>query len=140
MSSKTRNAFTLIEILIVVVIMAVLAATIIPQFTDSSDDAKTSTSEYNLNTMRAQIELYKAQHGGTVPSPLSKLAASSTHGGKSFDPYMIAIPENTVTGFNTVTVSKNDPIVTGDVSGTTGWIYNQTTGEIRIDHADHWQK
>ena len=76
MSSKTRNAFTLIEILIVVVIMAVLAATIIPQFTDSSDEAKTSTVEYNLNTMRAQIELYKAQHGGSVPSPLSALSPS----------------------------------------------------------------
>ena len=38
MKPRVRNAFTLIEILIVVVIMAILAATIIPQFTSSTDD------------------------------------------------------------------------------------------------------
>ena len=44
MKTQKQNAFTLIEILIVVVIMAVLAAAIIPQFTDSTDDAKESTA------------------------------------------------------------------------------------------------
>ena len=63
-----RRGFTLIEILIVVVIMAILAATIIPQFTDSTADAEIATTEFNLNTLRAQIELYKAQHGGTPPA------------------------------------------------------------------------
>ncbi len=36
MTSKRRPGFTLVEVLIVVVIMAVLAATIIPQFADST--------------------------------------------------------------------------------------------------------
>jgi prepilin-type N-terminal cleavage/methylation domain-containing protein len=41
MSRATRRiGFTLIEVLIVVVIMAVLAATIIPQFSSSTDEAK----------------------------------------------------------------------------------------------------
>ena len=35
-----RSAFTLIEVLIVVIIMALLAATIIPQFASSTSDAK----------------------------------------------------------------------------------------------------
>ena len=39
-----RSAFTLIEVLIVVIIMAVLAATIIPQFSSSTNDAKNSSS------------------------------------------------------------------------------------------------
>ena len=38
-TTERRSAFTLIEVLIVVVIMAILAATIIPQFTDSTKDA-----------------------------------------------------------------------------------------------------
>jgi len=38
-----RSAFTLIEVLIVVVIISVLAAVIIPQVTDCSDDAKSSS-------------------------------------------------------------------------------------------------
>ena len=63
-----QRGFTLIEVLIVVVIVSVLAAVIIPQFTDCSNDAKSSTLKHNLYTMRAQIEMYKCSHGGTVPT------------------------------------------------------------------------
>ena len=48
------RGFTLIEVLIVVVILAVLAAVIIPHFTDCSDDAKKSTLTHNLSILRAQ--------------------------------------------------------------------------------------
>jgi prepilin-type N-terminal cleavage/methylation domain-containing protein len=65
--NKKRSAFTLVEILIVVVIMAILAATIIPQFTDSTKDAKSSTGKFNLHTLRSQIQLYRAHHEGTAP-------------------------------------------------------------------------
>src|SRR5947208_15955523 len=65
---KRRSAFTLIEVLIVVVIMAVLAATIIPQFSSSTDDAKQSALKFNLHTLRSQIELYKLHHLGATPA------------------------------------------------------------------------
>ena len=67
MKSKLRSAFTLVEILIVVVIMAILAATIIPQFTDSATDAKKGTAVFNLSTLRGQIETYKSNHEGLKP-------------------------------------------------------------------------
>ena len=57
-------ACAVMGVLIVVVIMAILAATIIPQFTDSTKDAKTSTAKMNLATLRAQIQLYRTQHTG----------------------------------------------------------------------------
>jgi general secretion pathway protein G len=72
MKAKGRTGFTLVEVLIVVVIMAVLAATIIPQFTDTTTDAKKNTSVFNLNTLRAQVETYKAQHNGKVPTALNR--------------------------------------------------------------------
>jgi len=65
-----RSAFTLIEVLIVVVIMALLAATIIPQFSSSTTDAKKSSLNFNLHTMRSQIEMYKVHHNSTPPSLL----------------------------------------------------------------------
>ena len=51
MKNSPRSAFTLIEVLIVVVIMAILAAAIVPQFTDSTKDAKSSTAKFNLHTV-----------------------------------------------------------------------------------------
>ena len=58
---RRHSGFTLIEVLIVVVIMAVLAATIIPQFTRSTTDAKTSAIDFNAHSLRAQIELYRIE-------------------------------------------------------------------------------
>jgi prepilin-type N-terminal cleavage/methylation domain-containing protein len=65
LSPKTnrRNAFTLIEILIVVVILGILAAVVVPQFTSAADDANDAAVRSQLQTLRGQIELYRAQQG-----------------------------------------------------------------------------
>ena len=59
MSAKRSSGFTLIEIMIVVVILAVLAATIIPQFSTSVNDSKVSAMQTNLQSLRTQIQLYR---------------------------------------------------------------------------------
>ena len=64
---KARSGFTLVEILIVVVILGILAAIVIPQFTEASTEAKTSSLCTDLQTMRSQIELYKIQHNDALP-------------------------------------------------------------------------
>lgn len=144
--SVRKSGFTLVEVLIVVVIMAILAATIIPQFTDSTSDAKASTTKFNLHTLRSQIELYKTQHNGVVPTgTLEELTLSTdidgsqgTGTGYPYGPYIRQLPENPFNNSATVTVITNDPAVVGDVTGTGGWLYNATTGGIWIDHADHF--
>jgi general secretion pathway protein G len=65
-SRNHKRAFTLIEILIVVVILGILAAIVIPQFTDASEDAMTSSVRSQLQTLRSQVELYKVQNGGVA--------------------------------------------------------------------------
>ena len=66
--NRPHNAFTLIEVLIVVVITAVLAGMLIPQFTVSGEDAKRSTLDFNLQVLRSQIETYRVQHLNQVPA------------------------------------------------------------------------
>lgn len=62
------KGFTLIELLIVVIIIAILAAIAIPQFSTSSADAQEAAAVSNLNLMRSAVELYRVQHNGNYPS------------------------------------------------------------------------
>src|SRR5947207_1909589 len=141
-----KHAFTLVEVLIVVVIMAVLAATIIPQFSDSTKDAKSSTVGFNLHTMRSQVETYKTQHDGKLPTAtLIELTSKTNRAGTigtttlfPYGPYVRTLPMNPFTNANTVTAITNSPAAAGDVTGTGGWLYNATTGEVFIDHADYY--
>ena len=143
-----KSAFTLIEVLIVVVIMAILAATIIPQFTDSTKDAKASTVKFNLATLRSQIQLYRTQHNGVNPSAtLAELITTTDASGTAgtganfvFGPYLREIPVNPFTNSKTVTVITVDPAVAGSVTGSGGWLYNVTTGNIWIDHATYFDQ
>ncbi len=66
--SSRKGGFTLVEILIVVIILGILAAIVIPQFTNASQDARKSSVSSLLQTIRSQIELYKIQHGDTLPN------------------------------------------------------------------------
>lgn len=66
--NPARRAFTLIEILIVVVILGILAAIVIPQFTDASTEASNASVRSQLQTLRGQLELYRVQHNDTYPN------------------------------------------------------------------------
>ncbi len=57
------KGFTLVELLIVVIILAILAAIVVPQFASSTDDAKLSSLDTTLANMRSAIDLYYQQHG-----------------------------------------------------------------------------
>ncbi|MBA2114382.1 type II secretion system protein [Bremerella alba] len=139
MSQAKKAGFTLIEVLIVVVILAVLAATVIPQFTDSTTDAKKSSVLFNLHTLRSQIQLYRAHHEGAVPgSALNELTISTKADGTAdgpFGPYLSKLPVNNFTNSNTVKVVTDDP-VTADFTDTHGWLYNATTGEIWVNYEE----
>src|SRR5947199_9959649 len=73
MTRTNRKGFTLIEILIVVIILGILAAIVIPQFTNASKEAKSSSLVTMVQSLRRQIALFKLQHNDYLPgtAPLS---------------------------------------------------------------------
>lgn len=141
MSHTKKSGFTLIEVLIVVVILAVLAATVIPQFTDSTTDAKRSSVLFNLHTLRSQIQLYRAHHEGALPSgTLSELTVATnvdgtTTGDTPFGPYLSKIPVNNFTNSDTIKTVTSTPTA-AQVTETDGWLYNTSTGEIWVNYAE----
>ncbi|GHA15226.1 type IV pilin protein [Oceanisphaera arctica] len=74
---KLVQGFTLIELLIVVIILSILAAIVIPQFSASTDDAKTASAQSSLSNLRSVIDLYYQQHG---EYPGAKLATGCGNG------------------------------------------------------------
>ena len=114
---KSRKGFTLVEILIVVIILGILAAIVIPQFTSASQDARRSSLASTVQSVRSQIELYKLQHGDELPdlngggdgawtvfTKKTNLAHSITPAAdeQKFGPYMQSIPVNGLTDSSTI--------------------------------------
>ncbi len=62
-----NHGFTLVELLVVIIIIGILAAVAIPQFGQSSRDAKIAALDQDLACVRSAIELYRYQHSGTYP-------------------------------------------------------------------------
>lgn len=150
MSKNRRNAFTLIEVLIVVIIMAVLAATIIPQFSTSTEDAKESSLKFNLHTIRSQIEMYKVHHNGKVPTlddfedQMTKptdIDGATEGTNLDYGPYFQGeVPVNPFNNFNTLTdtTATDETAAAAAVDGTTGWLYNETTGNFFPNNSEYY--
>jgi len=136
---QARKGFTLVEILIVVVILGILAAIVIPQFTQASTEAKLNSLCADLQTMRSQIELYKVQHND-VPPALATFVDQMTlttdidgavndgatpkvrTGAFQYGPYLERVPKNPFNNSDTLAAAYADGV---------GWIYTAATGEIR---------
>ncbi len=111
---RIRKGFTLVEILIVVIILGILAAIVIPQFTSASEDARVNSTHSLLQTIRAQIELYKLQHGDMWPTTSGNPVAAEMswtaltgvtpygNPSKNFGPYLQQTPVNPLNGSSTI--------------------------------------
>jgi len=139
LKNRRQLGFTLVEVLIVVVIMAILAATIIPQFSDSAKDSKMSSAKFNLHTIRAQIELYKSQHDGKMPSnTLAELTQLTDVNGTVgtgaafiYGPYLRSIPVNPLSKSATIVTATTDP--PGAADSTAGYILSTNTGKLYLN-------
>ena len=77
--NHTQRGFTLVELLIVVIILAILAAIIIPQFTAATDDAEQAAYDTNLANIRSAIDLYRQQHND-YPGAVASSGATCVNG------------------------------------------------------------
>jgi len=64
---NTRAGFTLVEIMVVVIVISILAATIIPKFMGTTHDAKVATAKSNIAELDSVLERYNVQMD-TYPS------------------------------------------------------------------------
>jgi general secretion pathway protein G len=152
---RRSRGFTLVEILIVVIILGILAAIVIPQFTNASQDARKNSLTSQLQTIRSQLELYKLQHLDQLPPALVASAGSggspacwgdmtvktnadhTTGGTPQFGPYLQAAPVNPLrTGADASAVFVVTGVTDYGAGGVAspdpdcGFILNDVTGKI----------
>ena len=131
---SARKGFTLIEILIVVIILGILAAIVIPQFSSASSDAKKAALQSTVQTLRSQIALYKLQHGDTLPDLATggwtTLTQTSVYQGTTVGPYMQAVPVNSLTNGSVVKNGANPPVAVAGADFV--YDYNAGTGSGNI--------
>jgi len=154
--NKAR-AFTLIEILVVVVLLGILAAVVIPSAAKSTTPAKDSALASELQLLRRVILIYKSQHlevgpgypnGNIAQAPTEQAfidqatMASNTNGqtapagtaGFNRGPYISKIPVNPFNGKNTVEMLADGQAFPANADDSHGWIYKAATSEIRTDN------
>lgn len=142
-----KSGFTLVEILIVVIILGILAAIVIPQFTDASESAKKNSLVSQVQTIRSQVELFKSAHSS---SAADKLFATTTTpaltwaeltsktdvegvvtAGAAYGPYLQAVPVNNLNGLSTVKVETTTIADEAAYSTTAvGFVYDKTAGKF----------
>ena len=77
---KIRSqGFTLVELLIVAVVLAIFAAIVIPQFASTTDEAKDSALKSDLAALRSAVDLYRQQHG-EYPAGVASTGGTCTGG------------------------------------------------------------
>jgi prepilin-type N-terminal cleavage/methylation domain-containing protein len=144
---KRHAAFTLIEVAIVIIVIAMLAAAVWPQLTSGpSGMSEITAAEFELGQLRSTLESYRSEHGGQSPSidkaskTLVQLlrathADGSIAGDGEYGPYFEAMPENPLTGACQVRQLLQPMASASDVTpgNRGGWLYHPGTGQIWLD-------
>ncbi|MCK4411938.1 MAG: prepilin-type N-terminal cleavage/methylation domain-containing protein [Candidatus Eisenbacteria sp.] len=165
--SSPRSGFTLVELLIVVIILGVLAAIAIPQFTSNTEDARISALDTNLSEMRNAVELYYHQHSATYPganrydngaavtttaqadtsflkqltlyTAATGVTSTSKDATHKYGPYIKkAMPANPYNSSNEATCDITETDITQvAAAGTAGWKFYVKTGRLIANDGTH---
>jgi len=126
--ARKAAGFTLVELLVVIVVLAVLAAIVLPKFMDSGQRSKEAALKSDLKLLRNAVTLYKTDTG-LYPTSLADLAAATApaqgnngtadvaltaanwHG-----PYLQAVATDPVSG-NAFTYTKTAGTVVSSAAG-----------------------
>jgi MSHA pilin protein MshA len=126
MKNKSQKGFTMIELIMVIVILAILFAVAVPRYLDLSTQAKENATRASLGAIRAAVAIQYASNAaaGTASYP----ASVSTN---MFADNRIP-PEQVIATAASVSTS----IIVGVATTTNplgGWLYNSTAGTAMIN-------
>lgn len=119
MRNNRRSGFTLVEILIVVVILGILAAIVVPQFTNASNEAIKGALQTQLQTINSQVELYRVREQGAYPFEVAADWSELVN-----DEYLKEEPLNGYTGESTIIAGTEAAAGAEDRDSADGWMFD----------------
>ncbi len=162
-----QSGFTMVELLIVVIILGVLAAIAIPQFSVNTEDAKVAALDTSLAELRNAVEMYYHQHSNVYPGAVNaddgttatttatapaafidQLLKYSDATGKTSDtqsvdypygPYLKkGLPKNPFNSLADIACDvASSDITAATGTGTTGWYFYVKTGRLLANDGAH---
>ncbi len=137
-----RKCFTLLELLIVISIIAILAATIMPNFIGFDAEARLASTQTNLNTLRTRVSLFRTKEG-RYPERLEELLETTYNDMGIERPYLDSMPLefiSTKEGASDIEDLSYKDMLSGDG----GWVYYTDKAKVIVDWDmpldDKWAK
>lgn len=136
MRTRRISGFTLVEILIVVVILGILAAIVIPQFTTASQEAIRGALQSQLQTISSQVELYRVRNAGQLPdnaaetNPVGVGTANNGWGVMVASQFLKEEPFNGYTGSSSLVVGTEATQLAANVRAGGGWVFHDDSDPL----------
>lgn len=138
---RSRRAFSLVEVLLVVATLAIIAGVVLPQVGSALDDARQSAMLNHLHELSAAIQRYRVDHDGMPPDlitarGLPQLTSRTNSDGDIgagpehiHGPYLIGgVPKNPLN--KSRSIYQVNTVPPANLQSRVGWAYHPETGQI----------
>lgn len=136
MLAPVRRAFTLVEILIVVIILGILAAIVVPQFAGATEQATADASVDQLQRIRRALAVYYVRNSNVYPNIVAGNTPAAWGELLTASGYLKEPPRNLWVGQTNMStvIIRNTPDPAYQT--THGWIWDPPTGTLMAGSFD----